>query len=143
MSKHHIYYVYILKCSDNSYYTGVTNNLHRRVQEHQEGTNRSSYTYKRRPVQLVFYTEFSNVQKAIEIEKIIKSWSRAKKEALINEEYEKLPGLSKKDFRGWKLLVLDTFPKHASVPLESDSYRIRVAMDAIARNRYIENGLEY
>ena len=98
-TKYHIYYVYILKCSDNTYYTGVTNNVDRRVREHQSGEALNSYTSKRRPVQLVFYAEFSNLEDAIEKEKKIKKWSKSKKEALINEEFELLPVLSKKKFK--------------------------------------------
>lgn len=93
-----IYYVYILKCSDKTYYTGITSNLEKRVFEHQQGKHQESYTYKRRPVELVFYAEFSDVGFAIDTEKQIKKWSRAKKEALINSEYEKLPNLAKKKF---------------------------------------------
>ncbi|MCB0402757.1 MAG: GIY-YIG nuclease family protein [Flavobacteriales bacterium] len=95
----HIYYVYILKCSDGSFYTGITNNIHRRLQEHQEGISKSAYTFSRRPVELVFLTEFSNVEVAIETEKQIKKWSRRKKQALIDENYDTLIQLSKKRFR--------------------------------------------
>ena len=91
-------YVYILKCADNSYYTGVTSNLNKRLVEHKIGKHIDSYTYSRRPLKLVFYAEFTNINIAIETEKKIKKWSRAKKEALINGEYEKLPNLSKKKF---------------------------------------------
>jgi putative endonuclease len=59
------YYVYILKCSDSSYYTGMTNNIERRISEHQEGISTACYTYSRRPVQLVFHTEFNEVLQAI------------------------------------------------------------------------------
>jgi len=92
------YYIYILHCSDGSYYTGITSNLSKRVQEHSYGKYKESYTYKRRPVELIFHAEFTNVEMAIETEKQIKSWSRAKKEALINDEFEKLPNLAKKKF---------------------------------------------
>ena len=94
-----IYYVYILKCSDNTYYTGITSNLEIRVIEHKSGKHKDSYTYSRRPVSLVFYSEFTEPSKAIETEKQIKKWSKAKKEALINNEFEKLPNLSKKKFK--------------------------------------------
>jgi putative endonuclease len=94
-----IYYVYILKCSDNTYYTGFTSNLENRIQQHNQGRHIDSYTYKRRPVELVFYSEFSNVEIAIETEKQLKKWSRVKKKALINNEYEKLPNLAKKKFK--------------------------------------------
>lgn len=96
--KYHQYFVYLLRCSDNTYYTGVTNDVYRRLAEHQSGDDIHSYTYKRRPVQLVFFAEFSDINSAIEKEKQIKKWSKAKKEALINEKFELLPGLSKKNF---------------------------------------------
>jgi len=91
-------YVYILLCSDKTYYTGVTSNLNNRIQEHQVGKHPKSYTYKRRPVELVYYAEFTDISIAISTEKQIKKWSRLKKEALINNEYEKLPNLSRKKF---------------------------------------------
>ena len=89
------YYVYILKCSDNSYYTGITNDLSRRVNEHNDGINPSCYTYTRRPVKLVFSSEFTDVTLAILFEKQVKGWSRKKKEAMINGEWHLLPDLSK------------------------------------------------
>lgn len=92
------YYVYILKCSDETYYTGITSELSKRVIEHKSGKHLDSYTYSRRPVQLVYYAEFTNVEVAIETEKQIKKWSRIKKEALINDEFQKLPNLAKKKF---------------------------------------------
>jgi putative endonuclease len=82
--------VYILKCADNSYYIGVTNNVERRLQEHQAGISKDSYTHNRRPVELVFYENFLNALSAIQFEKKIKKWTRRKKEALINGEWNKL-----------------------------------------------------
>ncbi|GGK28960.1 hypothetical protein GCM10007962_24000 [Yeosuana aromativorans] len=93
------YYVYILKCSDNTYYTGITSNLDKRVIEHNSGKHKDSYTHSRRPVSLVFYAEFTEPTKAIETEKQIKKWSKAKIEALINNEFEMLANLSKKKFK--------------------------------------------
>ena len=92
-------YVYILKCSDNSYYTGVTSNLTQRIFHHETGFYPDCYTTNKRPVELVFFCEFTDINFAIDTEKKIKKWSRAKKEALINEEYEKLPNLAKKRFK--------------------------------------------
>jgi putative endonuclease len=88
------YYVYILQCSDNSYYTGVTNNLERRIYEHQKGLIEKSYTHDKRPVNLKYYEEYDNVLDAISREKQIKGWSRKKKEALICGDFEKLIKLS-------------------------------------------------
>lgn len=84
------YYVYILKCSDGSYYTGITNDLDRRLLEHKTGFNKNSYTYKRRPVEIKFSYQFLDVNQAIAFEKQIKGWSRKKKEAIINDNWEKL-----------------------------------------------------
>ncbi|MBV8390485.1 MAG: GIY-YIG nuclease family protein [Mucilaginibacter sp.] len=89
------YFVYILLCSDNSYYTGITNDIDRRFYEHQTGENPKCYTYKRRPLKLVFCERFTDVNQAIAFEKQVKGWRRAKKEALINGNWELLPELSK------------------------------------------------
>lgn len=83
-------YVYILKCSDNTYYTGVTNNPEKRLIEHNKGLNKNAYTFNRRPVELVYYNLFSNFNLAIEWETKIKKWSRSKKEALIKSDWKTL-----------------------------------------------------
>lgn len=84
------YYVYILKCSDGLTYTGITNNISRRFEEHQNGLNKTCFTYKRRPLKLIFQQEFNNVEQAIYFEKKIKKWSAKKKFALANGEYDLL-----------------------------------------------------
>ncbi len=83
-------YVYILKCSDNTYYTGITNNPERRLIQHTKGINKDSYTYTRRPLELVYCELFTNFNLAIEWETKIKKWSRAKKEALIKSNWDHL-----------------------------------------------------
>lgn len=93
------FYVYILLCSDKTFYTGFTSNLDKRIQEHNDGKHKNSYTYSRRPLSLEFFAEFSTVQQAISFEKQIKSWSQKKKIALINEEFHRLPNLAKKQFK--------------------------------------------
>ncbi len=92
-------YIYILKCADDTYYTGVTSNVQKRLMEHQSAEHPESYTAKRLPVELVFYAEFTDITHAIATEKQVKNWSRAKKEALIKGEFEKLPNLAKKNFK--------------------------------------------
>ena len=87
-------YVYILLCSDGSYYTGSTNNLELRLQQHFSGEG-SNYTQKHRPIKLLYFEEFSEMSEAFYREKQIQGWSRKKKEALIKEKFEKLPDLSK------------------------------------------------
>jgi putative endonuclease len=91
----HNYHVYIVECSDKSYYTGVTNNIERRLEEHNDGINPFCFTYSRRPVVIKYYEHYFDIKQAIAREKQLKGWSRAKKEALINGEIEKLIELSK------------------------------------------------
>ena len=88
------YFVYILKCSDNSYYTGVTSNLENRILDHQSGKYPESYTHNKRPIELVFYYEFNEIEQAIAFEKQVKGWSRKKKEAIINDNWGNLKKLS-------------------------------------------------
>ncbi len=90
-----LYFVYIIKCNDDSFYTGFTNNLERRLQEHSSGKNEGCYTYKKRPITLVWFESFNDVLDAIATEKRIKGWSRRKKEALITENWDKLVLYSK------------------------------------------------
>ncbi len=88
------YYVYIVRCSDESLYTGITNDISRRISEHNSGKIKNSFTYLKRPVKLEFYQEFNDPEQAILFEKRIKKWSRLKKEALIEENYKALQILS-------------------------------------------------
>lgn len=87
-------YMYILECSDGSYYTGSTIDLERRLQEHQNGEG-ANHTKKRLPVSLVYYEEYERIDEAFYREKQIQGWSRKKKEALINEKRDSLPLLSR------------------------------------------------
>ncbi|MCF0074429.1 GIY-YIG nuclease family protein [Dyadobacter sp. CY261] len=88
------YYVYILRCADDSYYTGVTNDIERRLAEHNSGTNLGSYTSTRRPVEMVFCHEFNDIREAIAFEKQVKGWSRKKKEAIIVGRWDDLKALA-------------------------------------------------
>ena len=86
--------VYILLCADGSYYTGLTRkDVETRVGEHNAGIN-AEYTSSRRPVRLVWSTPFERLTDAIALERQIKGWSRAKKEALIRGDYDALPALA-------------------------------------------------
>jgi putative endonuclease len=79
-----------LKCADDLLYTGFTNDISRRFNEHRDGLNISCFTYKRRPLTLIFYQEFNDVNQAIYFEKKIKKWSSKKKLALANSNFEML-----------------------------------------------------
>lgn len=87
--------IYILRCADGSYYTGLTKqDAEARVWEHNNLPGGRSFTARRRPAVLVFTETHERITDAIARERQIKGWSRAKKEALIALDYERLPGLS-------------------------------------------------
>jgi len=92
------FFVYILKCNDDSYYIGHTDDIEKRVGEHNNGTY-ECYTIDKLPTQLVFSETFQRREDAIAFEIKIKKWNRQKKEALINRDYEALHQLSKKKFK--------------------------------------------
>ena len=104
-------YMYILLCNDGSYYTGSTSNLHKRIKQHFAGEG-ANHTKKHPPVKLLYYEEFSRIDDAFYREKQVQGWSRKKKEALINGEYEKLPELSK------------SYSKRSVVPSTSSGTRV-------------------
>jgi putative endonuclease len=91
----HRYFVYILRCNDGSYYTGITNNIERRLWEHETGYHPTCYTINKRPLELKYCERFQSVKQAIAWEKQLKGWSREKKEALFREDWEELKRLSK------------------------------------------------
>lgn len=82
------YIVYILECSDGSYYTGSTDDIGKRLWQHEQGVAPSSYTYSRRPLKLVWTSdETARYSEALKWERQIKGWSRAKKQALIRGDF--------------------------------------------------------
>ena len=83
------FHAYMLRCSDGSYYTGHTDNFETRIAQHQSGVIKG-YTFDRRPVELVWSAEFETRAEALASELQIKGWSRAKKEALITANWDKL-----------------------------------------------------
>lgn len=86
-------WVYILQCSDGSFYTGKTVNLTKRLYEHDNGLF-DNYTASRRPVVLKFQQEFPSAREAFRAERQIKGWTRAKKIALIKGDFELLKRLA-------------------------------------------------
>ena len=81
------FWAYILRCADGSFYTGHTDNLDARIGAHQNGRG-SDYTARRRPVTFVWAQDFGTRIEALEAERQIKGWSRAKKEALIKGDWD-------------------------------------------------------
>ena len=89
------FFVYILRCSDNSFYTGHTDDLEKRLSEHQS-SHCSCYTSSRLPVELVFFCSFGSRDEALDAERQIKGWSRAKKQALIENDFSLIRLLGKR-----------------------------------------------
>jgi putative endonuclease len=93
------YWVYMVRCADGSFYVGVTNDADHRVGEHNFGEDPECYTFTRRPVELVYASEFHEVTDAIRWEKQLKKWSRSKKEALIAGDWERIKLLASRKGR--------------------------------------------
>ena len=87
------FFVYMLRCNDGSFYVGQTDDLSHRIAQHQHGKG-CQYTQSRLPVELVWSQEFDDRDEARETEKRLKGWSRAKKQALINKDFELISKLS-------------------------------------------------
>ncbi len=79
--------MYILLCSDNSFYIGSSKDIYARLDQHQAGEG-GSHTRKRRPVKLVYFEEFEKITDAFYREKQVQKYSRAKKQALVNRDKE-------------------------------------------------------
>ena len=90
-----LFYTYMLQCADGSYYVGQTDDLEKRIFEHQEG-GKCAYTEARRPVKLVWSQEFASRLEALTAESQIKKWSRAKKQALIRSDFAAVSQAAKK-----------------------------------------------
>ena len=90
-----MWYVYILRCADKSFYVGHTSDPEARKRAHDEGTA-SNHTAKRRPVEMVYEEAWASIADAIDRERQLKRWSRAKKEALIASNTTALHALSRR-----------------------------------------------
>ena len=89
-----VYYVYMLRCIDGTFYTGITNDIIRRYDEHRAGRNQPSYTHIRRPLRLVYVGEFDRPDEAIAFEKQLKRWSHMKKRAFAERDWPLLKRLA-------------------------------------------------
>ncbi|HET6895781.1 MAG TPA: GIY-YIG nuclease family protein [Candidatus Baltobacteraceae bacterium] len=89
------YFVYMVLCDDGSYYTGVTRDADRRAAQHNEGIDPRCYTFTRRPVRLVYSSQFNDVNEAIRFEKQLKGWSRKKKQALVRGDWDAIVTLAR------------------------------------------------
>ena len=88
------FWVYLLRCADGSYYAGHTDNLEGRLWQHDQGLA-SDWTRRRRPVELVWCADAPTREEALAFERRVKGWTRAKKEALINGDWNEIGRLAR------------------------------------------------
>ncbi len=93
------FYVYILKCTDKSYYTGHTDNLEQRLAQHQQRVFSKCYTASRLPVELLYSQTFLTREEALASERQIKGWSRKKKEAMMRGDWNEVSRLARNTLR--------------------------------------------
>ena len=84
------YYVYMVQCFDGTFYVGVTNDVERRYGEHSYGIDPTCYTFSRRPLQLVYVGEFTEIYDASAFEKKLKGWTHRKKRAFAQSKWDDL-----------------------------------------------------
>jgi predicted GIY-YIG superfamily endonuclease len=89
------FWVYMLRCADGSYYVGHTDDIEKRIPEHESGAG-CGYTSTRQPVRVVFTEEFAAREEALAAEVQIKGWSRRKKEALIQRDWTAITRLARR-----------------------------------------------
>jgi predicted GIY-YIG superfamily endonuclease len=80
-----MYYLYLLRCSDNSLYCGQTKNLEKRIKEHNSLHSKSKYTRSKRPVELVYFEKYKTINEVLKREFEIKKMTKAKKERLVQK----------------------------------------------------------
>ena len=93
------FWVYILRCSDGTLYVGHTDDLERRIAQHESG-DLGGYTALRKPVTLVFCQAFPSREEALSRERQVKNWSRGKKEALVARDWSSLSRLARGPDKG-------------------------------------------
>ncbi|MFP5394881.1 MAG: TrmJ/YjtD family RNA methyltransferase [Alphaproteobacteria bacterium] len=127
------FWAYIVRCSDGSYYAGHTDDLELRIAQHHVGHFPDCYTFSRRPLELVWASDFPSRIEALETERRIKGWSRVKKEALIREDWAALQRLAarKQSFETNPQPAASDFPQDERIkemPISSTSVRAEEAV---------------
>ncbi len=127
------FWAYIVRCSDGSYYVGHTDDLELRIAQHHVGHFPDCYTFSRRPLELVWASDFPSRIEALETERRIKGWSRVKKEALIREDWAALQRLAarKQSFETNPQPAASDFPQDERIkemPINPTSVRAEEAV---------------
>ena len=117
------FWVYMLRCGDGSYYTGHTDALEQRLDQH--ASMRGSYTSTRKPLTLVFAQNFSSREEALAMELRIKGWCRAKKEALIRGDWQEIRRLARAKNAGKRVDQCPSTPLAAQAALRTNGNDLR------------------
>ena len=118
------FWVYIVKCADNSYYTGHTDNLEQRIAQHQQKYFPNCYTATRLPITLAFSQPFPTRVEALAAEQQIKGWSRKKKEAMMRGDWQEVSRLAKAHTS-----ISPVRAEPVEAPPKSDSVHTGIALD--------------
>jgi putative endonuclease len=129
-------WMYILECADGSYYTGSTNNLELRLKQHSNGEG-ANHTKKHLPVTLVYFEEFDRIDTAFYREKQVQGWSRKKKEALINGDFDKLSHHAK-NYTQFPRDVVSTSSTTPLVPEPVEGTAINNPVEGTSINKLVE-----
>ena len=105
------FWAYVVRCADGSYYTGHTDDIERRIPQHNSGEI-AGYTQKRRPVELMWCQDFATRLEALEAERQVKGWSRAKKEALFRADWQRIRELASRTMLRDEASTSSASPQH-------------------------------
>ena len=95
-----MFWIYMLRCADTSFYVGHTDDLEQRLSQHDRGTFQQCYTFQRRPVTLVYCQSFVTRAEALAMERRVKGWNRAKKVALQNGDWREISRIARFKYGG-------------------------------------------
>ncbi len=124
------FWTYILRCADGSYYTGHTDDLERRIAQHQAG-ELPGYTHDRRPVELMYSETFAERIDALEREQQIKDWSRKKKEALFRNDFGAVAAASETSRHSSRLRSTTARSERKSQDIQSSDRSVRASAEPI------------
>jgi putative endonuclease len=118
-----MFWIYMIRCSDDSFYVGHTDNFEKRIAQHRQGSIVTCYTFRRRPVVLVFAQDFPTREEALAMERRVKGWRRVKKFALCRGDWAEISRLGKRRHASGDLVQLDSGPSMNSGRTEEEQDR--------------------
>jgi putative endonuclease len=136
------YYVYILLCGNGTYYTGLAKDLEYRIWEHEQGIHVDAYAFSRRPIRLVWGQELAGYREAFELERRVKRWNHAKKEALIRGDFEAIHAIVKSERQRREKAKRRSSPRFRCAPLGAIRMQDDAAQGAYRVERSLQGAVE-